>query len=63
MQPISVTATLLGYCTRLFVTGGAEIRSREGTTQVDTIAMAAYGFGLTPLLDILSKGEANETWK
>ena len=38
------------YCTpaRLFITGGAEIRSMEGTTQGDPIAMAAYGIGLTP---------------
>ena len=43
--------------------GGEEIKSSEGTTQGDPIAMAAYGIGLTPLLDILSRGEADEAWK
>ena len=53
------------YCApaRLFITGGEEIRSSEGTTQGDPIAMAAYGIGLTPLLDILSRGEADDVWK
>ena len=43
--------------------GGEKIKSSEGTTQGDPIAMDAYGIGLTPLLDILSRGEAEETWK
>ena len=53
------------YCTpaRLFIVGGEEIKSSEGTTQGDPIAMSAYGIGLTPLLDILSRGEVDETWK
>ena len=46
-------ATFLYNCyaisPRLFI-GGKELRSREGTTQGDPTAMAAYALGLTPLL-------------
>ena len=53
------------YCApaRLFIVGGEEISSSEGTTQGEPIAMAAYGIGLTPLLDVLSRGEVDEAWK
>ena len=53
------------YCVpaRLFIIGGKEIKSSEGTTQGDPIAMAAYGIGLTPLLIILSEGDIDEAWK
>ena len=54
------------YCVqaRMFIVGGKEIKSKEGTTQGDPIAMASYGIGLTPLLDRLlnSKSEEDE-WK
>ena len=44
---------------RLFIAGGTEIASKEGTTQVDPVSMAIYGIGVTPLvnmlIDILSK--------
>lgn len=35
---------------RLFIVGGGEITSNEGTTQGDPIAMAIYGINLTPLM-------------
>ena len=50
-------ATFLYNCytisARLFIIGGKESRSREGATQGDPTAMAAYALGLPPLLDYL----------
>ena len=39
---------------RLFVIGGTELRSNEGTTQRDLLGMAIYAIGLTPLLNKIS---------
>lgn len=38
---------------RLFVIGGKELSSKEGTTQGDPTSMAAYAIGVSPLLRIL----------
>ena len=39
-----------GTPSRLFVFGGKEIKSAEGTTQGDPCAMPAYGIGIMPFL-------------
>ncbi|XP_057308551.1 uncharacterized protein LOC130646905 [Hydractinia symbiolongicarpus] len=41
---------------RLFIIGGKEIRSEEGTTQGDPLGMAIYAIGLTPLLNLMADG-------
>ena len=42
---------------RLFITGGGEISSNEGTTQGDPIAMGMYALGLMPLLTSIESPE------
>jgi len=41
--------------TRLFISGGGEIASSEGTTQGDTLAMQFYGISTTPIIHILDQ--------
>ena len=59
--PIVYTYAFNCYAThaRLFVLGGQEIRSCEGTTQGDPPSMAFYAIGLLPLLWSLPSDEAN----
>ena len=42
---------------RLFIAGGHEISSEEGTTQGDPAAMPIYALGLAPLLDSIEVPE------
>ena len=39
-----------------FISGGGQIKSSEGTTQGDPLAMAAYGIGITPLFQMIRRG-------
>jgi hypothetical protein len=47
--------------TRLFVSGGVELASCEGTTQGDPLAMILYAIGIMPLIDLL-RGKAKQVW-
>ena len=42
-----------GTPSRLFVAGGKELKSDEGTTQGDPLAMHSYGVGILPFLSII----------
>ena len=51
---------------RLFIVGGGEIESAEGTTQGCTLAMSFYGLGTNPILQTLKlefpKEEVSQAW-
>ena len=57
--PIIATYVINSYqhSARLFVTGGVEIHSEEGTTQGDPTAMPIYALGSIPLLDSVFSDE------
>ena len=46
---------------RLYIIEGKELKSNEGTTQVDPVSMAVYGIGVTPLINMLIDIVVNST--
>ena len=57
-------ATYVNNCysvtARLFVSGGLQLASREGSTQVDPLSMATYATGITPMLDMMLVAMQND---
>ena len=49
-----------GYPSRLFIAGGIELASVEGTTQGDPLAMPGYGIGIIPLLAAIKPAEERQ---
>ena len=48
---------------RIFVTGGQELKSSEGTTQGDPLSMSIYGISLIPLmLALLNTSNTKQCW-
>ena len=47
------------HATRLFISGGGEIKSTEGTTQGDPLAMAWYSINTVMIIDWLAQGNSD----
>ena len=45
---------------RLFVLGGVEILSSEGTTEGDLLSMPVYAIGITPLLEVIKPSTSGD---
>ena len=52
-----------GTPSRLFIAGGKEIQSSEGSTQGDPMAMQAYGIGILPFLSMIKPEIDSEKMK
>ena len=60
--PVIATYVINSYCVnaRLFITGGCEIKSKEGTTQGDPAAMPVYALGSIPLFNALWSSDTKQ---
>ena len=57
-----VLINIYNVASRLFIIGGHELASKEGTTQGDIFAMAMYALGIMPLIDGLRSFSVTQAW-